>query len=205
MKRYPSIPRKIRGKKRGLTVHVFDKIDGSNLRFEWDQKTGWHRFGSRRRVLDETHPEFGAAMKIFLNNLAEPIEAVAMKQKWSALVAFAEFWGARSIGGQHDPEEPKNLSLFDVAPYRHGFVGPERFLEFFGHLDTPNYLGEHAWNQEFVENVRRGECDGVTFEGVVGKAGDRHKIVMVKAKTQAWVDAIIKRYGEEEGQKIINS
>lgn len=205
MKRYPSIPRKVLGKKRALITHVFDKLDGSNLRFEWDRKRGWHRFGSRRRVLDREHPTFGGAMALFTATLAEPIERVAVDQGWPALVAFAEFWGPGSLAGQHVPGAEQRLSLFDVAPYRHGFVGPERFLDLFGDCDTPRYLGQHRWDEEFVARVRAGRLDGVTFEGVVGKAGDRHRLVMVKAKTQAWVDAVVKRYGAEQGGALVDS
>ena len=206
MKRYPSIPRKIKGRnKRALSVHVFDKIDGSNLRFEWSREHGWHRFGSRHRVLDTGHPILGGAMALFEAALAEPIERVARDKGWPALVAFAEFHGPGSLAGQHDPETAKRLTLFDVAPYRHGFIGPERFLGLFGELDTPAYLGEHLWSDELVATVRRGELDGVTFEGVVGKAGDRHKRIAVKAKTQAWVDAVIARYGAEKGGQLVAS
>lgn len=205
MKRYPSIPRKLLGKKRARLTHVFDKLDGSNLRFEWDRKHGWHRFGSRRRVLERNDPTFGGAMAIFESTLAEPIERVAVDQSWSALVAFAEFWGPGSLAGQHVPGAEQYLSLFDVAPYRHGFVGPERFLELFGECPTPRYLGEHQWDDDFVAKVRAGQLDGVTFEGVVGKAGDRHRLVMVKAKTQAWVDAVLARYGTEQGSTLAES
>jgi len=38
------------------------------------------------------------------------------------------------------------------------------------------------WNDELVARVRRGELPGVTFEGIVGKAGDGHGLVMAKAK-----------------------
>jgi hypothetical protein len=42
---------------------------------------------------------------------------------------------------------------------------------------------------------------------MVGKAGDgaTHDLVMAKAKTQAWIDAILARYGEAEGAKLIES
>jgi hypothetical protein len=192
-------------------LHVFDKIDGSNLRFEWARSDGWFRWGSRHRVVDESHPVFGGALALFHATMAGAIERVARAQGWDALVAFAEFAGPRSLGGQHAPDDPKSLTLFDVAPYRRGLVGPARFR--LGHdqrvpvagLPTPRYLGEHAWDDEFVARVRRGELEGVTFEGVVGKAGDGHALVMAKAKTEAWVRRIIERYGEEEGALLVNS
>ena len=61
------------------------------------------------------------------------------------------------------------------------------------------------WNDELVARVRRGELPGVTFEGIVGKAGDGHSLVMAKAKTEAWVRRILERYGEDEGRKIVDS
>lgn len=53
--------------------------------------------------------------------------------------------------------------------------------------------------------MRRGDLPGVTFEGVVGKAGDGHRVIMAKAKTQAWVDRILARYGEDERRRIVDS
>ncbi len=205
MKRYPAIPRTIKGRKRAHSVHLFDKIDGSNLRFEWSRERGWHRFGSRHRLLDASHPILGEAMALFEMTLAEPVERTAREQGWPALVAFAEFHGPGSLAGQHDPAAAKRLTLFDVAPYRYGFVGPERFLELFGDLDTPAYLGQRMWDDDLVATVRRGELAGVTFEGVVGKAGERHRRIAVKAKTQAWVDAVIARYGAAKGGQLAAS
>ncbi len=205
MKAYPSIPRQPKGKARARSMHLFDKIDGSNLRFEWSRPDGWFRWGSRHRVIDETHAVFGPAFGLFRATFADAVERVARAERWEALVAFVEFAGPQSLGGQHAPDDPKSLTLFDVAPYRRGLVGPTRFLELFAGLPTPRYLGEHPWDDELVARVRRGELEGVTFEGVVGKAGDGHDLVMAKAKTEAWVARILERYGEKEGRLLVNS
>ena len=205
MKTYPSIGRQVRGRKTDHRLHLFDKLDGNNLRFEWSRKQGWHRFGSRRRVITEEHPILGSAMGLFTGTLADPIARIATDRGWDALVAYAEFWGPNSLGGQHQDGDAVRLTLFDVAPYKRGLIGPERFLELFGALDVPAYLGLHTWDDALVARVRAGELDGVSFEGVVGKAGDGHRVVMAKAKTQAWVDAILARHGEEEGWRLVNS
>ncbi|MCA9655803.1 MAG: hypothetical protein KC501_38210, partial [Myxococcales bacterium] len=193
------------GRKATHRLHLFDKLDGSNLRFEWSRKGGWERFGTRHRVIDESHPVFGSAFELFGRTLADPIARVALDQGWDALVAFGELWGPGSLGGRHVPEEPKRITLFDVAPYRRGFVGPQRFLELFGDLDVPAYLGEHDWDDTLVAQVRRGELPGITVEGVVGKAGEGHRMRMAKAKTQAWVDRILAQFGEEEGRRLVQS
>jgi hypothetical protein len=205
MKAYPSILRQPKGKGPARSMYIFDKIDGSNLRFEWTRSDGWYRWGSRHRLLDERHPVFGSGLALFHDTMAGAIERVARAQGWPALVAFAEFAGPESLGGQHAPDDVKALTLFDVAPYRCGLVGPARFLELFAGLPTPRYLGQHTWDDDFVARVRRNELEGVTFEGVVGKAGDGHGLVMAKAKTAAWVARILERYGAEEGRKLADS
>jgi hypothetical protein len=205
MKSYPSIPRQPKGKQGDRRMHLFDKLDGSNLRFEWDHRDGWVRWGSRHQVLDETHPYLGVGLALFRERLAEPIERVARAERWEALVAFAEIFGPGSLGGRHVAGEPMRLALFDVAPFRRGLIGPARFLELFGTLDVPAYLGEHVWNDDLVTRVRRGALAGVTSEGVVGKAGDGHGLVMAKAKTDAWIRRILDRYGETEGRAIVDS
>jgi hypothetical protein len=39
----------------------------------------------------------------------------------------------------------------------------------------------------------------------VAKAGEKHKLMMAKAKQQRWVDAVLARYGEAEGKKLVES
>jgi len=56
-----------------------------------------------------------------------------------------------------------------------------------------------------VERVYRSEGGLITFEGVVGKAGEGHKIIMAKAKTKAWHDAVHTRFSPEEAKRIIES
>jgi hypothetical protein len=205
VKSYPSIPQNRGRTLREFAAHVFDKLDGSNLRFEWDRKRGWHKFGTRTQMLDRAHPALGAAIDVFERTLAEPLARLATDQRWQELVAFAEFWGPRSLGGRHEPDDPKSLTLFDLSPHKKGILGPEEFLRLCGALPTPRYLGEFAWTGAFVERVRRGELPGVTLEGVVGKAGAGHRLTMAKAKTQAWIDRILARYGDVEGAAIVDS
>lgn len=202
MKSYPSIPKLPRRK---FKAHIFDKIDGSNLRFEWSKKRGWYKQGTRRRLFDETDPVFGQALPLFLTSLAESLEKIFVSQRWDRAIAFAEYWGPQSFSGLHTPGDDMRLSLIDVSVHRKGILLPQAFVELFGHLDTATYLGQAMWGPELVSSVRQGSFEGVTFEGVVGKALVKNQLVMAKAKTQAWIDKVLEVHGAEQGAKIIDS
>lgn len=53
---------------------MFDKIDDSNLHFEWNRKRGWHKFGTRTRLFNEADWQFGRAIPLFQRSLAEPAD-----------------------------------------------------------------------------------------------------------------------------------
>jgi hypothetical protein len=202
MKEYPSILSSNGNNHTEFRSYVFDKLDGSNLRFEWSRKRGWYKFGTRTRLFDESDEVFGEAIPLFNNTLADHLTKVARDNRWDQCIVYAEFWGNNSFAGIHVPEDVKNLTVFDVAVLRKGILGPKQFLDLFDHLPIPNYLGQINWTRGFCDKVRAGLIEGVTFEGVVGKAGEGHKLIMRKAKTQKWVDAVLARYGEEEAKNI---
>lgn len=205
MKQYPSINSSNGQSFKEFVADVFDKIDGSNLRFEWSKKQGWYKFGTRHRLFDNTDPVFGKAISIWSKDWAEPMAKIARDSRWDSVIAFAEFHGPNSLGGVHDPNDEHKLTVFDVAPYKKGILGPKEFLKTFGHLEIPRYLGKVNWTRDFVAKVRADEIEGVTLEGVVGKSGEGHDLYMAKAKTLRWIDKILARYGQEEGQKLISS
>lgn len=195
MKSYPSIPQFDLAADSGMRLHTFAKLDGSNLRFEWSAKRGWYKVGTRDQLLDSNNPVFAPALPIFQCDLAEPLERLARAQRWLALVCFCEYWGEHSFAGQHDPADEMRLSVIDLSPYKVGILGPERFLRLTDGLPVAPYLGERVWNERFALEVRAGELSGMSFEGVVGKAGDRHQIQMRKLKSTAWVARVRERYG----------
>lgn len=205
MKSYPSIPRSTGKDFREFDAYIFDKLDGSNLRWEWSRKGGWYKFGTRTRLFDETDPVFGEAIVVFRSGLSEVLEKIFRDQRWDRAIAFTEFFGAKSFAGLHEAGDPKFLALFDVAPHKKGILGPKEFLKIFGTLPITKFLGVQRWTRGFVEQVRRNEVDGVTDEGVVGKSGEGHHLIMAKAKTQKWVDHVLERYGAEQAAKILES
>lgn len=202
MKTYPSIPRDFMN----FTAYVFDKIDGSNLRFELSQKKGAWKFGTRKCLFDESHPEFGGAIQLFKDTFEDEILDFMKANRIEKATAFAEYWGDNSFAGQHDDTDIKRLTLFDICIHKKGFLSPRAFLERFQHLDTPRFLGVWNWTRDFVDQVWEGELEGVTFEGVVGKHVRKgNHIVMRKAKTKAWIDRVKNTFSEDEASRIVES
>lgn len=217
MKEYPSIAQSIGTAFRELpNAYVFDKLDGSNLRFEWSKKKGWYKFGTRTRLFDQNDWQFGRAIPMFQRTLAEDLAKIFVSQRWEQCIVFAEHWGPSSFAGCHhepitndplDPDDAMRVDLIDVAPYKQGILGPAEFVRLFSHLPSASFLGRFNWTRGFVERVFNGEIAGVTFEGVVGKTGHgkTHDLVMAKAKTKAWLDKVKARYAPEEAERIARS
>ena len=208
MKQYPSIPQCTGQKFFELRdAHVFNKLDGSSMRSEWTRKSGWCKHGRRHGLLDDSNPALLRVPALFDALLREPLTRLAVDNRWQNLVAFYEFWGPKSLAGVHAAEDDFRLTLFDVAVDKRGLLGPKSFIDLFYDVpvvDVPNYLGRWHWTRGFVQDVYAGLMNGVTSEGVVGKAGEGHRLTMAKAKTREWVEKVRRAHGSR-ADAILNS
>ena len=121
------------------------------------------------------------------------------------MVVYCEFWGPKSFAGEHEADDDHVLTPIDVAIYKRGLLATDCFVEKFGGEFDLGYLGQQTWDEEFVDAVRASTFEGMSFEGIVGKAGSSHKRKAIKLKSKAWVEKVIQQYGEVAGQKIIAS
>ncbi len=188
MKSYVSIAHKI---DRGVYVHAFDKIDGTLIKTEWTRKRGMKKFGTKAGLIDETS-DFGEAIGLIDAGFAKELDGIFRKERHDKVTAFFEFWGPNSFAGTH-ADEPHKTTLFDVAPFKRGIIGPAEFLKLFGHLDVPEVLYRGRAGAEFEEMVRSGELEGMTFEGVVCKGKPKGKMLMptmFKIKNRAWIERL---------------
>lgn len=214
MKTYPSIPGagKTGTSDVQLSCIAFDKLDGSNLRFEWSHKQGWHKFGTRYRLFNHTDEEYGVAISIFNELYADEIVKVIRDNKdyrgVESVTVYCEFYGPNSIGGWHDFKD-MTLMLFDVNVKKKGFVLPRDFVNNFGHLKIPSVIYEGKMSKEFVEDVRAGRYP-VTLEGVVCKGinqgkkkSDQHGLWMRKVKTREWLQQVRNRAKTDEAFRKI--
>jgi hypothetical protein len=184
---------------------IFDKLDGSSMRSEWSRKRGFFKHGRRSGLLDDSNPALLEVPDLFNELLAKTLDSLARGLGWEHLIVFYEFWGVKSLGGIHVADDPKFLTVFDAAVNKKGILGPSDFRRAFeGMVPTPKFLGTYNFTRGFADEVRRGGVEGITFEGVVAKAGSGHDIVRAKAKTQKWIDAIRAMHGAK-AESIINS
>lgn len=206
MKQYPSIINA--GGQKHFAIpgaYIFDKIDGNNLRFEYSKKRGWYKFGSRTQLINESTEQFEGAIPYFMDNLAEDI--LKINPKAQHIVAFCEWAGPYSIAGMHRQGDSMSLSLFDICVDKRGFVPPQDFVkQYVDKIQTPDFLGVHNFTRGLVEKVAEGGFSGVTFEGVVAKSTKgRSQLIMGKAKTNEWKEAVRKLFSGQNAESIINS
>lgn len=199
----------------GLPIIAFDKLDGSNLRFEYSQKRGFYKFGTRNMMIDETNEPFGFAIKIFMDKYAEPLTKIFKSKEYRSIlsfVCFAELVGTKSAFGQHEfNNDTFDIVLFDVAQYKKGFVPPRQFVKDFGHTGIPKIIYEGNLTKEFVQRVQDNEfglTEGVICKGVTKTKKGVDNIYSCKIKTQEWLDRLREKYPiqfkEEEKQATKN-
>jgi hypothetical protein len=197
MEKYPSIPREVRY---GGPYLIYDKLDGQNIRAEWDAKKGFWKYGSRK-VLAEL-PQVCVDL---VNDLEDVVAKVFKKLRIRRATLFFEFYGDRSFAGMHDPTDTMKIALLDVH-----LTDQKRWMDprdvekkFRGKVPMPTLLLRGNFNKEVEAAVNDGTLEGMTFEGVVCKAPPASKgagsvNVMFKCKNRAWVDKVKDRYPDSE-------
>ena len=181
-----------------LPIVAFDKLDGSNVRAEWTWKKGWHKFGTRHRLVDATDPVFGKVPQLIQDKYGQPLGRILYHAGYERAMCFFEFHGPKSFAGMHDPTEEQTVTLFDIAPFQKGILEPDAYLKLVndadhGPLDHAKVLYQGDVTSDFIESVRAGTLPGMTFEGVVCKAKNDKKTkmpIMFKQKSRAWLDKL---------------
>jgi hypothetical protein len=202
---YPSIMHSSKAPRKDCIA--FDKKDGSNIRVKYSHKKGFHLFGSRRQLIDESHQNLGKVIPYFNDNIAEPVEQVLRKHFKDAkeIITFGEWVGDSSFAGLHDQADPTlRFILFDVLFFRKNigeFVNPREFVKLFDPVvEIPRVIYEGNLNDSFIQNVREDKFN--TFEGVICKGTEKvgnavGKTWMCKIKTQRYLDSLKDRFGNE--------
>lgn len=214
MKSYPSIENSSKAPRQ--PCYGFCKIDGSNLRFCWSKKRGWYKFGTRKLLIDETNEFFGPAIPLFKEKYDDELRKVFKHKDFrgvDSFVVFAEWFGAKSFAGQHEPDDPKDIVIFDVNPLKKGMLGPKLFLDYFGHLPVAEHVYTGNLNEEVIANVKASNFDFIDFrskypittavpEGIICKGGTGHNLWMCKIKADNYF-AELKRRQPVDWERLV--
>lgn len=190
MRQYPSITTHI---DRTVPVVAFQKLDGSNIRAEWNAKRGFYKFGSRTRLIDKNERPLGDAISLIDASYGAGLAASFLERRIERAICFFEFLGDNSFAGQHCEEEHR-VVLIDVSVHRKGFVGPEEFIRDYGRLGIPDVVFRGLVDETTEARMRSGLiCQG---EGVVCRSLDGR--VSFKVKTHAWLERLQQKCGDDE-------
>jgi hypothetical protein len=189
VKEYPTISP---SKQYGVSVYGFDKLDGSNVRAEWDRKKGFWKFGKRHGLLDDSNPHLTLAESLIQDTYGSILGKIFKDERWTEATAFFEFWGSQSFAGSHVEGDDFRVTLFDVSVLKKGFLEPRAFLKLFKDVPHAGLLFQGNFNHEVEQEIREGRLEGMTFEGVVCKGAcvSPGRPLMFKVKSQAWFDKL---------------
>ena len=196
MEQYPSIDGSGKAPL-GKPCIAFYKYDGSNLRWEWNPKKGWFKFGTRTQLFDRDTELYGQAVPIFMKTMADEIvnRVKKVERECQRITAYTEFFGKDSFAGVHEPSEPKELRLFDVYLFKRGLMKPRQFVKSFGDMPgAAEVIYDGTLNKQFIEDVRAGKYP--VWEGVVCKGDD----FMCKIKTDAYLRKLREVYPQRWNQ-----
>jgi len=135
-----------------------------------------------------------------LNKYNEDLNRIFSKKypKIINIVVFCEFLGENSFSGQHDPNDIKDVVLFDVSLYKKGIISPYEFVDNFGLVDIPKVVYEGEYNMDFINSVRNnsfGLKEGVVCKGVIKTKRKVDDLFFTKIKTNDWLIKVRERMG----------
>lgn len=192
MKSYPSITDDY-SKYIGMDCIGFEKLDGSNLRFEWNNKKGWYKYGSRTVLLDKSHKELGYSITLFNETLADSFEKIILKKfpKIEQFIVYCEYFGPNSFAGEHcDFYHQMKLVPIDISLHKKGFLTPLEYWDLLrGYVELPRIVYEGILTEDIIYKVKDNNLEEKLNEGVVFKGNVKkvHDIWMCKVKTNLYL------------------
>lgn len=201
---YPSIINSSKAPKKPCIA--FDKLDGSNFRAKYTHSKGFHLFGTRTQLIDESTPFWSEMVRIFKSDFSSVLEDFFKKSKdfrdYREIIVFGEFYGENSFAGHHE-DEPHKISIFDVmvGHKQRKFLKPQEFVKIIAPLvDTPRVIYTGNLNDQFIADVRDNQFglkEGVICKGTETSGAFSGGCWMCKIKTNAFLDKIKSRFADD--------
>ena len=200
MKQYPSIAYYDKGVFNS-NCYVFNKMDGSSMRFQWSKKKSFYKFGTKTILINSDNKEYGESIEIFLTKYGDELDTLFRKHKIfrniDNFTVFGEYFGEKSFSGIHDINDKKDVVLFDVWSDKKGFVPPREFIEIFSEFHISEFMGIYEYNQKLIKDVQDNNFVYPLKEGVVCKGVINSDIWMCKIKTNEWLQKIKTDFGDK--------
>ena len=175
---------------------AFEKYDGTNIYFLGTPYEGWTHFGTRRdcfilsqggiKEFESIHPELTGVASLwdeqsklfdyFHSNLSYDID--------QPITVFNEYFGPNSFAGSHQPQDKKQLVIFDIR-VGDKFLSPEVFINDFKDFNIARVIFQGKFTGQLFADVRKGKYDvkeGVVVKGMVGD-----QVYMAKIKTNEYL------------------
>lgn len=205
----------------GEEVWAFNKLDGQNLCVKYNpRKKEFTDFGSRKCNVDETHEQFGPAVKFFKERISEILLKIikdnsgkgAIFKGIEEITFYFEWYGEHSFAGFHQPEDKDNmhLALIDVNLKKKGYIEPGEYYKIFGNvegLEIPELIYRGKLNQDFIRDINQNNWTEpnpkypTVKEGVVCRRSTilkGQRMPKVKIKTNWWITKLHENFAEEE-------
>lgn len=177
---------------------AFEKIDGSNLHYLWNN--GWVAFGTRRNRYNfnekasfcNDHPKLAESILSFIEKLMPLLSDRLKELNIDKAIIFTEYAGEKSFAGQHiESDSSKHHTLIDVE-VNGKITPPSDFISNFIGLPLPKVIYQGKYTGQFVEDVRNGKYP--VNEGVVVKGIVDGKVYMTKIKTNAYLQRLKEKF-----------
>ena len=201
MKSYSSIGGDI---VKGVPYYATQKFDGSGLRGAYSKKKGFHLFGSRTQLIDETNP-LGKGIGLFKAKYEQKLIDIFKANQITDAVCFYEFFGPSSFAGVHDfAEVGHDVVLFDINVHKKGMLHPKEFYKLMRDVPVAEVLYHGNITEDFIESVRNSTLEGMPFEGVVCKGSplkNGYPPHFCKLKSDAWIAKVKSLYFDPDKLK----
>lgn len=178
---------------------AFEKYDGTNIHFVWQQNYGWVDFGTRRDRFSLTNKgviEFEKAHTELtgIDNLWDQDSSLKMflwgnpkYNIYKEIIIITEYYGPNSFAGQHYLSDKKQLTILDVITDEQIII-PQQFSDDFKDFDIAKVIYKGKYSGQFSEDIRNGKYP--VNEGVVCKGVVDNKVYMCKIKTNAYMNKL---------------
>lgn len=184
---------------------AFNKLDGSNFRSKYTPKSGFHLYGTRTQLIDNTTPFWSEMVEVFERDLKAPLEKLFKEKEfrdYREIIVFGEFHGENSFAGFHE-KEPHKITVFDIllGHKQRKLLKPKEFIKKVGGVvEIPEVIYEGNLNDEFVQDVRNnkfGLKEGVICKGIEPSGAFFGGVWTCKIKTLEYFEKLKARFAEK--------